>query len=155
MFCTAETINVLDFRLSAGVALKIAKQGVTCHSIYSHRDSIFLGCTHEWSAAREHSPSLVQHFSLRTGRIVGTCPLPDTDSHFDHSIITQVWGDSNIVMVACRLGLFVFDIVRGNAVREIIGPNDMFRPTFDHWRSRTLLISRDRPALWRYRPLHL
>lgn len=65
-----------------------------------------------------------------------------------------------------RLGLFVFDSVKDDSlhifsssadyscaspkVREVIGPDDLYSPSFDYSSSRTLIISRDRPALWRY-----
>lgn len=61
------------------------------------------------------------------------------------------------------LGLFVFDAFEDDSlqsfgadygrtqnVKEIIGPDDLYSPTFDYLGSRVLLISRDRPALWRY-----
>ncbi|XXG61964.1 hypothetical protein AAC387_Pa05g0433 [Persea americana] len=161
VFCTRETINVLDFRLQSGVGLKITKPGINCHSIFSHRDSIFLGSTEVGSAARELSRSLVQHFSLRKGQLVSTYALPASNAHFHHSSITQVWGDSNFVMAICGMGLFVFDSFNEaqplpvchegtSEVREIIGPDDLYCPSFDYSGSRVLLISRDRPAHWKY-----
>lgn len=62
------------------------------------------------------------------------------------------------------LGLFVFDALKDDGlqssstvdchntqnVREIIGPDDLYSPSFDYLASRVLLVSRDRPALWRY-----
>jgi hypothetical protein len=61
------------------------------------------------------------------------------------------------------MGLFAFDTFkediqptysfdRGNTigVREAIGPDDLYCPTFDYSSSRVLLVSRDRPAQWRY-----
>lgn len=67
-------------------------------------------------------------------------------------------------MGVCGLGLFVFDASNDDGlqqslstdcsnlqkVREVIGPDDLYSPSFDYSGSRVLLISRDRPALWRY-----
>lgn len=66
-------------------------------------------------------------------------------------------------MGVCGLGLFVFDTVKDDALRvlnmdyssdqsfrEVIGPDDMYCPSFDYLGSRALLISRDRPAMWRH-----
>ena len=66
-------------------------------------------------------------------------------------------------MGVCGLGLFVFDAFKDDVlqplnigygdtqnVREVIGPDDLYLPSFDYLGSRVLLISRDRPALWRY-----
>lgn len=61
-------------------------------------------------------------------------------------------------------GLFVFDTVKDDGlqlfcgdyaktnpeVREVIGPDDLYYPSFDYASSRALLISRDRPASWMY-----
>ncbi|XP_058094648.1 KIN14B-interacting protein At4g14310 [Magnolia sinica] len=163
VFCTHETINILDFRLPSGVGLKITKHGMNSHSVFSRGDSVFLGSIGARSTAKDQPRSLVQHFSLRKGKLIGTYVLPESNAHFHHSSITQVWGNSNLVMATCGLGLFVFDTLKddgpqsfstdhGNAgeVREIIGPDDLYRPSFDYLGSRVLLISRDRPAQWRY-----
>lgn len=67
------------------------------------------------------------------------------------------------------MGLFVFDAVKDDesqsctttatttdcrsnmqCVREVIGPDDLYSPSFDYLSSCVLLVSRDRPALWRY-----
>ncbi|KAM7462489.1 hypothetical protein LguiA_030610 [Lonicera macranthoides] len=45
---------------------------------------------------------------------------------------------------------FAADYGRTQNVKEIIGADDLYSPTFDYLGSRVLLISRDRPALWRY-----
>lgn len=65
-------------------------------------------------------------------------------------------------MAVCGLGLFVFDALNEEVsqspsvdtegtqvVREIVGPDDLYSPSFDYSTSRALLISRDRPALWK------
>lgn len=59
-------------------------------------------------------------------------------------------------------GLFVFDAFDDQMqtctsdhgimqqVSEVIGPDDLYSPSFDYLGSRILLISRDRPAMWKY-----
>ncbi|XP_059650852.1 KIN14B-interacting protein At4g14310 [Cornus florida] len=163
VFCTPDAINVLDFRHPSGIGLKIPKLGVNVQSVFSRGDSILLGCTNSRSAVKKQQCPQVQHFSLRKQRLVSTYALPESNAHFHYSAITQVWGNSNLIMGVCGLGLFVFDALKddglqsftmnyGNVqnVREIIGPDDMYSPSFDYLASRVLLISRDRPAQWRY-----
>ncbi|KAK9146350.1 hypothetical protein Sjap_006253 [Stephania japonica] len=163
VFCTQDSVNVLDFRLPSGVGLKISKLGVTVQSIFSRGDSVFLGCCDGRSAGREQVRSCIQQFSIRKGRLISTYSLPESKTHFHHSAISQVWGNSDIVMGVSGLGLFVFDNLQDDGmasfgidhskaqpVREIIGPDDLYLPSFDYLSSRVLVISRDRPALWRY-----
>ncbi|KAM7462490.1 hypothetical protein LguiA_030611 [Lonicera macranthoides] len=158
VFCTSDSINVLDFRNPSGIALKISKHSVNVQSVFSRGDNIFLGCTSSKSAGKNNSPQ-IQHFSLRKQSLVNAYTPPESNS----SAITQVWGNSNTVMGLSRLGLFVFDAFEDDGlqsfaadygrmqnVKEIIGPDDLYSPTFDYLGSRVLLISRDRPALWRY-----
>ncbi|KAJ4968424.1 hypothetical protein NE237_015125 [Protea cynaroides] len=165
IFCTVEGINVLDFRLPSGVGLKISKLGVSVQSVFSRGDSIFLGCTNAKSTANESPRSRVQQFSLRKGRLLSSYALPDLNAHFHSSAITQVWGNSSFVMGVCSLGLFVFDALKDDGmqsfttgyentqkVRDIIGPDDLYSPSFDYLSSRVLVISKDRPALWRHLP---
>ncbi|KAG7547641.1 Quinoprotein alcohol dehydrogenase-like superfamily [Arabidopsis suecica] len=167
VFCTSDSINILDFRNPSGIGAKIPKLGVNAQCVSSRGDSVFLGCTNQKSTAKKHmaSSSQVQQFSIRKQRLVSTYSLPDSNSHPHHSAITQVWGNSNFVMATSGMGLFVFDTAKEETlqqqpltsdygsvqtVREIIGPNDMYCPSFDYSGCRVLLISRDRPALWRY-----
>ncbi|KAK9083131.1 hypothetical protein Scep_029602 [Stephania cephalantha] len=163
VFCTHDSVNVLDFRLPSGIGLKISKLGVTVQSIFSRGDSIFLGCSDARLAGGEQVRSCIQQFSTRKGRLISTYSLPESKTHFHHSAISQVWGNSDIVMGVSGLGLFVFDNLqddcmasfgvdnsRAQPVREIIGPDDLYSPSFDYLSSRVLVISRDRPALWRY-----
>ncbi|XP_022760312.1 KIN14B-interacting protein At4g14310-like [Durio zibethinus] len=163
VFCTPDSINILDFRHPSGIGAKIAKVGVNVQSVFSRGDSIFLGCTNVRSSGKKQPCSQVQQFSLRKQRLFSTYSLPESNAHSHYSAITQVWGNSNLVMGVCGLGLFVFDALKddglqpfiydyGNAqnVREIVGPNDLYSPSFDYLASRVLLISRDRPALWRH-----
>lgn len=171
VFCTADSINILDFRNPSGIGAKIPKLGVNAQCVSSRGDSIFLGCTNLKSSSvkKQHlassSSSQVQQFSLRKQRLVSTYSLPDSNTHSHHSAITQVWGNSNFVMATSGMGLFVFDTAKEETlqqpltssdygsfqtVKEIIGPNDMYCPSFDYSGCRVLLISRDRPALWRH-----
>lgn len=68
-------------------------------------------------------------------------------------------------MGVCGLGLYVFDATKDDAAsrvlnmdydnngenfREVVGPDDLYWPSFDYMGSRSLLISRDRPAMWRH-----
>ncbi|XWS39160.1 hypothetical protein CRYUN_Cryun18bG0026400 [Craigia yunnanensis] len=164
VFCTPDSINILDFRHPSGIGAKIAKAGVSVQSVFAQGDSIFLGCTDVRSSGKKQQPcSQVQQFSLRKQRLFSTYSLPESNSYSHYSAITQVWGNSNLVMGVCGLGLFVFDALKddglqpfkydyGSAqnVREIVGPDDLYSPSFDYLASRVLLISRDRPALWRH-----
>ncbi|KAG6664656.1 KIN14B-interacting protein At4g14310 [Carya illinoinensis] len=165
VFCTPDSINILDFRHPSGVGLKIPKLGVSAESVFSRGDSIFLGCSVVRSGGKKQLSSQVQQFSLRKQRLFSTYALPESNAHSHYTSITQVWGNSNLVMGVCGLGLFVFDGLRddsllsfptdsGNAQksREVIGPDDMYSPSFDYLSSRALLISRDRPAVWRHLP---
>lgn len=163
VFCTPDSINILDFRHPSGIGAKIPKLGVNVHSVSSRGDSIFLGCTNVRSAGKKQLCSQVQQFSLRKQRLVSTYSLPESNAHLHHSAITQVWGNSNLVMAVCGLGLFVFDALSDDSlqsftsecggfqkVKEIIGTDDLYSPSFDYSGSRILLISRDRPAQWRH-----
>ncbi|KAG5078743.1 hypothetical protein AAZX31_02G004000 [Glycine max] len=162
VFCTSDSINVLDFRQPSGVGLKISKHGVNVQSVFSRGDSVFLGCSSTSSMGKKQT-SLLQQFSLRRQGLFTTYALPESNSHSHHAAISQVWGNSDFVMGVCGLGLFVFDAVKDDALRvlnmdyssdqsfrEVIGPDDMYCPSFDYLGSRALLISRDRPAMWRH-----
>lgn len=112
---------------------------------------------------KRQSSSEVQQFSLRTQKLFSTYALPECHADSHRTAITQVWGNLNNVMAVCGLGLFVFDALKDNElqlftssdqdknqkVREIVGPDDLYSPSFDYLASRALLISRDRPAMWR------
>lgn len=164
VFCTSDSINVLDFRHPSGIGLKIPKYGTTVHSVFSRGDSIYLGCNASASLAKKQSSSSqIQQFSLRKQKLFSTYVLPESNAHQHYKSITQVWGNSDLVMGVCGLGLFVFDALNddglkpfasdygnGQKVREIIGPDNLYCPSFDYLGSRALLISRDRPAVWKY-----
>lgn len=163
-FCTQDSVNVFDFRIPSGAGLKIPRHGATPLSIFSIGDSILIGSTEGRLPVKGSPRSSIEHFSLRKGCIATTYQMPEFNSHYHHSSITQVWGNSNVAMGICGMGLYVFDafkdegprpsssLYEGNtgAVKETIGPDDLFRPTFDYIESRALVISRDRPAFWKY-----
>ncbi|KAJ0949162.1 putative transcription factor WD40-like family [Helianthus annuus] len=159
VFCTSDSITVLDFRHPAGIGLKIPKHNTTAHSVFSHGDSIYLGCSGSPSATKKPpSSAQIQQFSLRKQKLFTTYTLPESNTHY--KAITQVWGNSNFVMGVCGSGMFVFDALKdddsrgdhGNCqkLRETIGPDNLYCPSFDYLGSRALLISRDRPAVWKY-----
>ncbi|XP_058203999.1 KIN14B-interacting protein At4g14310 isoform X2 [Rhododendron vialii] len=164
VFCTPDSINVLDFRHPSGVGLKIPKLGVNATSVFSRGDSIFIGCNNARSSGMKQPCPQVQQFSLRKQKLFGTYSLPESNAHSHYTALTQVWGNPNHVMGVCGLGLFVFDASNDDGlqqslstdcsnlqkVKEVIGPDDLYSPSFDYSGSRVLLISRDRPALWRY-----
>ncbi|XP_006649155.1 KIN14B-interacting protein At4g14310 [Oryza brachyantha] len=163
VFSTQESVNIFDFRVPAGIGLKMARNGGTASSIFSRGDSVFIGSTEGKLQIKGGLRSRVQQYSLRKGKVVATYELPDFNAHFHHSSITQVWGNSNLVLAACGMGLFAFDAFKEDVqqtysfdrgatlgVREAIGTDDLYCPTFDYSSSRVLLVSRDRPAHWRY-----
>ncbi|GAU25222.1 hypothetical protein TSUD_17340 [Trifolium subterraneum] len=165
VFCTSDSINILDFRQPSGVGLKIPKHGVTVQSIFSRGDSIFLGCTTSNSTGKKQSSSLIQQFSLRKQGLFSTYTFPESNVHSHYAAVSQVWGNSDFVMGVSGLGLYVFDALKDEATsrvlnmdydnngenfREVVGPDDLYWPSFDYMGSRSLLISRDRPAMWRH-----
>ncbi|KAL6548295.1 hypothetical protein OROGR_008716 [Orobanche gracilis] len=159
VFCTPDSINVLDFRQPSGIALKIPKTGVHAQSSFSRGDSIYIGCTNLTSSVKnQSSSSQIQQFSLRKQRLLSTYTLPESNAHHHFTALTQVWGNSSHVMGVCGIGLFVFDSLKDDSMdlgstqsaKETVGPNDMYAPSFDYSASRVLIISRDRPACWRY-----
>ncbi|XP_051191802.1 KIN14B-interacting protein At4g14310 [Lolium perenne] len=164
VFTTQESVNVLDFRVPSGIGLKMARHGGTANSVFSRGDSVFIGSTDGRLQIKGGLKSRVQQYSLSKGKLVATYELPEFNAHFHHSSITQVWGNSNVVLAACGMGLFAFDTLdeegvqqtysfdRANTIgaREVIGSDDLYCPTFDYSSSRVLLVSKDRPAHWRY-----
>ncbi|KAJ6689232.1 hypothetical protein OIU85_005615 [Salix viminalis] len=118
VFCTQDSINVLDFRNPSGIGLKIPKICANVQSVFSRGDSIYIGCASTRLAGKKHSRSQVQHFSMRKQRLVNTYSLPESNPH---SAITQVWGNSNLVMGVCGLGLFAFDAVKDDALQSLTG----------------------------------
>ncbi|KOM33911.1 hypothetical protein LR48_Vigan02g006100 [Vigna angularis] len=162
VFCTSDSINIMDFRQKSGVGLRISKVGVNVQSVFCRGDSVFIGCSNTSSMGKKQS-TMLQQFSLRRQGLFTTYPLPESNAHSHHAAISQVWGNSDFAMGVCGQGLFVFDAVKDDALRvlntdhssaqsfrEVIGPDDMYCPSFDYLGSRALLISRDRPAMWRH-----
>ncbi|KAF7837446.1 KIN14B-interacting protein [Senna tora] len=165
VFCTSDSINILDFRQPSGVGLRISKHGINVQSIFTRGDSIFLGCSTSSSIGKKQPSTMLQQFSLRKQGLFSTYAMPESNSHSHHSAITQVWGNSKFVMGVCGLGLFVFDAQKDDPMRafnmdttntqsvsQVIGPDDLYWPSFDYLGSRALLISRDRPAMWKHLP---
>ncbi|KAF2285521.1 hypothetical protein GH714_005231 [Hevea brasiliensis] len=162
VFCTQDAINVLDFCHPSGIGLEIPITSASVQSVFTRGDSIYIGCTNMRSAGKKEPCLQVQQFSLRKPGIVSTYSMPESNAHLHYSGITQVWGNSEFVMGVCGLGLFVFDALKDDGIysstidygstkkeKDVIGPDDMYSPSFDYLASRVLLISRDRPALWR------
>ncbi|KAL6526617.1 hypothetical protein OROGR_015707 [Orobanche gracilis] len=170
VFCTPDSVNVLDFRNPSGIGLKIPQVGTHVQSVFSTGDNIYIGCSSLRSSGKHtYSSSQIQHISLRKQKIFSTYTLPKSEArdphHHDLRAMTQVWGNSSLVIGVCGLGLFVFDSLKDNGlpsfaidygnernVRDVIGPDNMCYPSFDYLDSRILLISKDRPAKWRYLP---
>ncbi|XP_075504793.1 KIN14B-interacting protein At4g14310-like [Primulina tabacum] len=163
VFCTPDSINVLDFRHPSGIGLKIPKVGADVQSAFSCGDAVYIGCTNLRSMAKKQSNSQIQRLSLRKPNLFSTYTLPESNAHSHFSALTQVWGNSNFVMGVCGLGLFIFESLKDDGsqylsmnynniqnAKEIIGPDDMYSPSFDYLASKVLLVSRDRPAKWRY-----
>ncbi|KAK4421787.1 KIN14B-interacting protein [Sesamum alatum] len=163
VFCTPDSINVLDFRHPSGIGLKIPTVGVSVDSAFSRGDSIYIGCSNLMSSGKKQSSSQIQQFSLRNQSLSCTYTLPESNARNDLTALTQVWGNASLVMGVCGLGLFVFDSLKDDRlpflsmnyghtqnVKEVIGPDDMYYLSFDYSSSRILIISKDRPARWRY-----
>ncbi|CAL5208021.1 unnamed protein product [Lathyrus oleraceus] len=166
VFCTSDSINILDFRQASGIGLKIPKHGVNVQSVFSRGDSLFLGCTTSNPTGKKQPSSLIQQFSLRKQGLFSTYAFPESNVHSHYAAVSQVWGNNDFVMGVCGLGLYVFDATKDDAAsrvlnmdydtnngenfREVVGPDDLYWPSFDYMGSRSLLISRDRPAMWRH-----
>ncbi|GFP83380.1 hypothetical protein PHJA_000481400 [Phtheirospermum japonicum] len=138
VFCTSDSINVLDFRQPSGIALKIPKTGINVQSSFARGDSVYIGCSNSNPSVKKQSTSQIQQFSLRKPRILRTYALPETNAHHHFTALTQVWGNSNLVMGVCGLGLYVFDSLKDDELasfstgfvptqnaKEIIGPDDI------------------------------
>ncbi|GFP85835.1 hypothetical protein PHJA_000727300 [Phtheirospermum japonicum] len=165
VFCTPNSINVLDFRHPSGIGLKIRNAGAAnVQSVFSRGDSIYIGCSSIIrSAAKKQYSSQIQQFSLRAQRLFSSYALPESNAHDGLRALAQVWGNSSHVMGVCGLGLFAFDALEDDGLvsftagygcvqdaSETIGPDDMCCPSFDYLASRVLLVSKDCPARWRY-----
>ncbi|KAL7144990.1 hypothetical protein ABFS83_07G048700 [Erythranthe nasuta] len=149
VFCTPDSITVLDFRQPSGIGLKIPKHNLNAQSIFSRGDSIYIGCNNSIPSLKNQSSSQIHHFSLRKQSLLATYFLPESDARNKSTSVTQVWGNSDLVMGVCGIGLFVFNSLK-NDVIEAIGLDDVCSPSFDYLDSRVLIVSRDGPACWRY-----
>ncbi|KAL7105535.1 hypothetical protein ACP275_07G050800 [Erythranthe tilingii] len=149
VFCTPDSISVLDFRQPSGIGLKIPKHNLNAQSIFSRGDSIYIGCNNSSSSLKNQSSSQIHHFSLRKQSLLATYSLPESNGRNKSTSVTQVWGNSDLVMGVCGIGLFVFDSLKNEAI-EAIGLDDVCSPSFDYLDSRVLIVSRDGPACWRY-----
>ena len=127
---------------------------------------MYVGCSSGGRSGgrKPQASSVVHQFSIRKQGLFCTYALPESNTHAHHTPVTQVWGNSNLVMAISGLGLFVFDALNDEAsqpssvhtestqvFREVVGSDDLYSPSFDYSTStsRTLLISRDRPAAWK------
>ncbi|KAI4303973.1 hypothetical protein MLD38_039548 [Melastoma candidum] len=165
VYCCDDSINVLDFRHPSGIGLRIQKLGVSMQSVFSRGDSVYVGCSNLRISGKKNSARPeIQQFSLRQQSLFSAYSFPESNDHPSHAAITQVWGNSSLVMGVNGQGLFVFDatkdevagrflgdqgITSNQKVREVIGPDDLYTPSFDYALPRALLISRDRPAMLR------
>lgn len=163
VFCTQDAINVLDFRLPSGVGLKIPTFGETGQSIFARGDSIFGGVVNTRLSSKAPVRCRVHQWSIRKGKPVCLYAFPESNAHSEQLSIAQVWGSFNLMMAINGNGLFIFDAhqedgtqsvahdnLRTKGMREVIGPDDLYCPSFDYSGSRILLVSKDRPACWRY-----
>lgn len=163
VFCTQDAINVLDFRLPSGVGLKIPTFGETGQSIFARGDSIFGGVVNTRFSSKAPVRCRVHQWSIRKGKPVCSYVFPESNAHSEQLSIAQVWGSFNLVMAINGNGLFIFDAyqedctqsgahdhLRTKGMREVIGSDDLYCPSFDYSGSRILLVSKDRPACWRY-----
>ncbi|KAJ3672136.1 hypothetical protein LUZ60_006857 [Juncus effusus] len=153
VFSTQDSINLMDFRIPTGTSTKIPRQvsGSVPTSIFSRGDSIFVGT----------NKSRLEHYSVRKGKMVMSWDLeiPDLENwdlgnrDLKAGMVSQVWGSGEKVMGVCGKGMFVFDGFMEGLRERIGGDNDggvLERPSFDYSGSRVLLVSKDRPAFWRY-----
>ncbi|XP_078440458.1 transducin/WD40 repeat-like superfamily protein [Wolffia australiana] len=155
-FSTVDEVNVIDLRVPSGVGLRMQKKStIGGESIFSRGDSIYLGGAEATSSGGgQRTTSIVKEFSLRKGKLRAAYQMPKVNAHPHHAPLTQVWGSADLVMGVSGMGLFVFSAAAGDGesggVADVFGPDDLCSPSFDHVGSRVLLISRDRPAMWRY-----
>eukprot|EP01018_Ginkgo_biloba_P009904 Gb_09371 [translate_table: standard] len=163
VFCTQEAINIFDFRVPSGIGLKIPTFGEIGQSIFARGDSIFAGVVNTRISSKASIRCKVHQWSIRKGKPVCVYMFPESNAHIEHFSVAQVWGSFNFVMAVNGHGLFIFDAcheegvqtsaldhLRTRGMREVIGPDDLYCPSFDYSGSRVLLVSKDRPACWRY-----
>lgn len=155
ILCTQDAVNVLDFRVPAGIVLKIPTFGETISSVYANGDSVFAGVT-DFNRAARSVQSKVNEWSIKQGRPMSMYKLPESTAHLKQQSVAQVWGNSETVIALNGNGLFMFDSLKGTLPRSdgaqsakgVLGTDDLIHPSFDFSENRVLLISRDRPASW-------
>ncbi|PNX94535.1 transducin/WD40 repeat protein, partial [Trifolium pratense] len=159
VFCTTDSINILDFRQPSGVGLKIPKDcSVNVDSVFSRGDSVYLGYTR--STRVKLKQPLIQQFSLRKQGLFCTYAFPAKHDAEPADAISQIWVNSDIVMGVCGVGLYVFDALNDDALRvpnnvqyhknKVRRYKEFYRASFDYMGSHALLISRDKPAMWKH-----
>ncbi|CAM6084722.1 unnamed protein product [Calypogeia fissa] len=155
ILCTQDAVNVLDFRVPAGIVLKIPTFGETANSVYANGDSVFAGVT-DFNRVAGSIQSKVNEWSIKQGRPMSMYKLPDSTAHRTVQSVAQVWGNSDTVVAVNGNGLFMFDSLKGvlprrdgaQSAKEVLGTDDLVRPSFDFSENRVLLISQDRSASW-------
>ncbi|KAG6543661.1 hypothetical protein Mapa_014844 [Marchantia paleacea] len=169
VLCTQDAVNILDFRVPAGVVLKIPTFGDQTHSVAINGDLVFAGVTassnrsvHDSADAdgigsyKENVQAKILQWSIKQGKPMSVYKFPQSAAHQAQQSVAQVWGNADTVMGVNGNGLFMFDAMKGatvgregaQSVRETLGTDDLFQPSFDYAGCRVLLISRDRPAAW-------
>jgi hypothetical protein len=167
VLCTNEAVNVLDFRVPAGIAMKIPTFGEQVHSVFTNGDMVLAGTGNVKIKAQTEvlrggtenvKPSVttqcckVNQWSIREGKPMNVYALPEGEGKTSHAAINQVWGDARSVMALNEHGLYIFNADQGMELQDVICADNSALQTFDYANSRLLLVSRDRPPLWRNWP---
>jgi hypothetical protein len=167
VLCTNEAVNVLDFRVPAGIAMKIPTFGEQVYSVFTNGDMVLAGTgnvkikpqTEVLRGGTENvKPSVttqcckVNQWSIREGKPMNVYALPEGEGKTSHAAINQVWGDARSVMALNEHGLYIFNADQGMELQDVICADNSALQTFDYANSRLLLVSRDRPPLWRNWP---
>jgi hypothetical protein len=161
VLCTNKAVNVLDFRVPTGIAMKIPTFGEQIYSVFANGDMVLAGTgniktktqTEVFSSSKENTqPSITQckvnQWSIRQGKPMNVYTLPEMEGKSSKTSINQVWGDAQSVMALNGNGLYIFDVEQRMELQHVICPDDLAFRTFDYATSHLLLISRDRPPLW-------
>ncbi|CAK9213639.1 unnamed protein product [Sphagnum troendelagicum] len=167
VLCTNEAVNVLDFRVPAGIAMKIPTFGEQVYSVFTNGDMVLAGTgnvkikpqTDVLRGGTENvKPSVttqcckVNQWSIREGKPMNVYALPEGEGKPSHPAINQVWGDARSVMALNEHGLYIFNADKGMELQDVICADNSALQTFDYANSHLLLVSRDRPPLWRNWP---
>ncbi|XP_024365738.1 KIN14B-interacting protein At4g14310 isoform X2 [Physcomitrium patens] len=166
ILCTDDAVNVLDFRVPTGIGKKFPTLDEDTQSIFADGDAVYSGAISykarildDGATTVMQPQSILNHWSIRQGKLMNVYSLPLSNCHTAQLPITQVWGSSDTIMAANGNGLFVMEPARQYSsgqvisnVRCILGPDELDNPTFDFASSCVLLISRQRPAQWGHWP---